>query len=135
MGLIIISFVQTSKLAYKYRLRLWIYVRDSPLIYRVSHSLSGNNAPCVWGGSKSLLDSLVGRSSVIFSVWEADVLLFFCIEGFFWVADTIEPYLCIVKRELAGKLQILSEFKRKESKIVVTDIYIYTNFKQKKYQT
>ena len=30
MGLIIISFVQTSKLAYKYRLRLWIYVRDSP---------------------------------------------------------------------------------------------------------
>lgn len=50
---------------------------------------------------------------------------FFCIEGFFWVADTIEPYLCIVKRELAGKLQILSEFKRKESKIVVTDIYIY----------
>ena len=38
MGLIIISFVQTSKLAYKYRLRLWIYVRDSPLIYRVSHS-------------------------------------------------------------------------------------------------
>ena len=30
MGLIIIYFVQTSKLAYKYRLHLWIYVRDSP---------------------------------------------------------------------------------------------------------
>ena len=42
MGLIIISFVQTSKLAYKYRLRLWIYVRDSPLIYRVS--LFGTNS-------------------------------------------------------------------------------------------
>ena len=45
MDLIIISFVQivqTSKLAYKYRLRLWIYVRDSPLIYRVS--LFGTNS-------------------------------------------------------------------------------------------
>ena len=33
---LIISFAQTSKLADQYRLRLWIYVRDSPLIYRVS---------------------------------------------------------------------------------------------------
>ena len=31
MDLIIISFVLISKLAYKYRLCLWIYVRNSPL--------------------------------------------------------------------------------------------------------
>ena len=41
--LIIISFVQTSKLAYKYRLHLWIYVRGSPQVYRVSLNISNSN--------------------------------------------------------------------------------------------
>ena len=37
MNLIIISFAQTSKLAYKgTRLCLWIYVRKSSLVYQVS---------------------------------------------------------------------------------------------------